>query len=174
MVDLKSQYDNIKNTVVYLLSSNLAEMIMVGITFIFFLPVPLLTLQILWINLVMDSLPSLAYSFEEPSQHILKEPPRSAKSNSMKNAVMYSVSLCVVTAILCLILYLWGIRFSIDKARTMAFCYIVGMKLVLALSIRSKKRIWQSPKAFFENKYLLVAILVAAFLQIMLFVTPLG
>jgi magnesium-transporting ATPase (P-type) len=56
----------------------------------------------------------------------------------------------------------------------MAFCYIVGMKLVLALSIRSKKRIWQSPKAFFENKYLIVAILVAAFLQIMLFVTPLG
>jgi len=167
-------YDNIKNTVVYLLSSNLAEMIMVGITFIFFLPVPLLTLQILWINLVMDSLPSLAYSFEEPSQHILKEPPRSAKSNSMKNAVMYSISLCVVTAILCLILYLWGIRFSIDKARTMAFCYIVGMKLVLALSIRSKKRIWQSPKAFFENKYLVVAILVAAFLQVMLFVTPLG
>jgi Ca2+-transporting ATPase len=167
-------YDNIKNTVVYLLSSNLAEMIMVGITFIFFLPVPLLTLQILWINLVMDSLPSLAYSFEEPSQHILKEPPRSAKSNSMKNAVMYSLSLCVVTALLCLILYLWGIRFSIDKARTMAFCYIVGMKLVLALSIRSKKRVWQSPKAFFENKYLIVAILVAAFLQVMLFVTPLG
>lgn len=166
-------YDNIKNTVVFLLSSNLAEMIMVGITFIFFLPVPLLTLQILWINLVMDSLPSLAYSFEEPSQHILKEPPRSAKSNSMKNAVLYSLSLCGVTALLCLVLYLWGIRFSIDKARTMAFCYIVAMKLILSLSIRSKKRIWQSPKAFFENKYLLVAIGISLVLQLLLFVTPL-
>ncbi|MEI7792731.1 MAG: cation-transporting P-type ATPase [Candidatus Berkelbacteria bacterium] len=167
-------YDNIRNTVIFLLSSNLAEMIMVGVTFIFFLPVPLLTLQILWINLVMDSLPSLAYSFEEPSQHILREPPRSAKSNSMKNAVFYSLSLCIVTAILCLILYLWGIRFSIDKARTMAFCYIVAMKLVLSLSIRSKRRIWESPKAFFENKYLLVAIGISLVLQLLLFVTPLS
>lgn len=167
-------YDNIKNTVIFLLSSNLAEMILVGITFIFFLPVPLLTLQILWINLVMDSLPSLAYSFEEPSQHILREPPRSAKTNSMKNAVYYSLSLCAITAFLCLIMYLWGVRFSVDKARTMAFCYIVAMKLVLALSIRSKKRIWQSPKAFFENKYLFWAIFAALILQISLFVTPLS
>lgn len=167
-------YDNIKNTVVFLVSTNLAEMTIIGVGFIFALPVPLITLQLLWINLVTDSLPALAYSFERPGQGVLKEPPRSSKKNSMKRAISYSLSLSIMSTILGLILYLWGIRFSIDKARTILFCYLVFMNLAIALSVRSKKRIWQSPKSFFENKYLVVALLISFVLQLLVFVNPLN
>jgi len=166
-------YDNIKNTVVFLLSGNLDEMVLVGSAFIFGLPVPFTTLQILWINLITDAMPALALSLEKPSRHVLKESPRPGRADSLKGSIFYALYLALASFVLGFGLYLWGLNGSISRARTLVFCFVVLIELVYALSIRSKKRIWQSPKSFLENKFLLFSISISLALQTLIFIKPL-
>ncbi|MCX6808914.1 MAG: cation-transporting P-type ATPase [Candidatus Berkelbacteria bacterium] len=166
-------YDNIRNTLTFLLAGNLSELCLVGLAFLFGLPVPFTTLQILWINLVTDSFPALALCAEKPNPNVLKQKPRSGSNSSLKSAIKYSLSLAFITVILCFGLYLWGLMYSIEKARTLLFCAAVIMELVLAISIRSRERFWQNPRAFFANKMLWISILVSLVLQFCLFLNPL-
>lgn len=165
-------YDNIKNVIVHLLAGNFSEIFLVGVAFLFGLPMPITTIQILWVNLITDSLPALALGLEEPSKGVLSEKPRPSKANSLNSAIKYSARLSIVSLILCLIVYLWGLHFSVAKAQTMTFCFFVIIELVYCLSIRSKKRLWQNPSSILENKYLLVAISFSVILQIAVFFKP--
>jgi Ca2+-transporting ATPase len=167
-------YDNIRNTIVFLLAANLGEIGLVVLAFLFGLPVPFTTLQILWVNLVTDAFPAISLSFEKPSKDIMLEKPRSSKAKSLNDAVFYALALAVSSLFVLLGLYLWGLNFSIAKAQTMAFCFVVLLELIFAFSIRSKKRFWESPKEFFANKYLLLSMLVALLLQALLFWPPLS
>jgi Ca2+-transporting ATPase len=167
-------YDNIKNIITQLISTNFTEILLVFVTFIAGLPVPFVTLQILWMNLIIESFASLSMSFEKPSQSILKEKPRPSGVNSMRGAITYSIKLALVSFIFSLGVYLWGLNLSITKARTLVFCYIVFSELVFAFSIRSKKRIWQSPKSFIENHYLIYSALIAILFQLLIFINPMA
>ena len=167
-------YDNIKNVIVQLFSGNLNEVFLVIMAFVFGLPVPFTTAQILWINLIIESFAALSFCFEKPSNQVLSEKPRTTAVNSLKKSVYYAITLAVISIILGFSLYLWGLNFSIAKARTLIFCFVVFTALVYSLSIRSNKRIWQSPKSFLANKYLLGAISLAAVLQISLFMPPMS
>lgn len=167
-------YDNIKNIVTELVSSNFNEILLVFAAFIFGLPLPFVTLQILWVNLIIESFAGLSFSFEKPSKHVLKEKPRSNNINSMRSSIVYSVYLALFSFSLSFLIYLWGLDFSVVVARTLVFTYIVLSELAFALSIRSKKRIWQSPMSFFENHYLICSVFLAIFLQGLLFLKPLA
>ena len=165
-------YDNIKNVVVQLISGNFNEIMLVFVAFVFNLPVPFITIQILWINLIIESFAALSFSFEEPSRHVLSEKPRSFSENSFAEPIRYSIYLAFASFFFGLIIYLWGLHFSVSLARTMTFTFIVASELAFSFSIRSKKRIWQSPKSFFENKYLVGSIVAALILQASLFISP--
>lgn len=165
-------YDNIKNIVTQLIATNFTEILLVFVTFVAGLPLPFVTLQILWMNLTIESFAALSMSFERPSRNVLKESSRPSGENSMKGAIKYSISLALISFVISLAIYLWGVNLSIAKARTLVFCYIVFSELVFALSIRSKKRIWQSPKSFVENRYLVYAAIIAVFLQLSIFYKP--
>ena len=165
-------YDNIKNVIVHLLAGNFSEIFLVGAAFLFGLPMPITTIQILWVNLITDSLPALALSLERPSKGVLLEKPRSAKTNSLNPTIKYSAKLSIVSLVLCLVVYLWGLHFSVAKAQTLTFCFFVAIELIYCLSIRSKYRIWQNPRGILENKYLLAAIAFSAILQIFVFLEP--
>lgn len=162
-------YDNIKNSITFLLSGNFSEVLLIAFAFLFDLPIPLLTIQILWINLVTDSLPAIAMAFEEPDSKLMAEKPRSKKENSLKSALVYAFVLALIGFIFSLGLYLWGLHSSIIKARTIVFTGLVVIELLFGLSIRSNHRIWQRPIAFIANKYMLASILLAVSLQSILF-----
>lgn len=168
----RSVYDNIRNAIIFLLSCSLYEILLIGLAFIFDLPVPLLTLQILWINMVTDSFPALALAFEEPSTKVLKEKPRSANAKSMGQPILYSFYLSTVAFLTGLILYLWGLGYSVDKARSLVFAYGVLQALAYVLSIRSPYRIWQNAKSFAQNKLLIGSIIIVLLLQTVIFTEP--
>lgn len=165
-------YDNIRNVSVFMISVSLDQAGLVCLAFIFGLPLPFTTLQILWTNLVTDSAPALALSLEKPSRGVLKEGPRSEKKDSMKDAVIYALLLAIVSIVLAFFLYLWGLEISPIKGRTIAFTYVVFLELIYVFSIRAKKRIWQSPKSFFENGWLLWSLVVSGLLQASIFFGP--
>ena len=166
-------FDNIKNVIVHLVSGNLNEIALVGLAFAFGLPQPITTLQILWVNLITDSLPALALSFEEPGKHVLQEKPRSSAKNSLKQPLLYATYLSIISFILCLIVYLTGLNSSVQKAQTMTFTFFVMIELTYCFSLRSKERIWQNWRSFFENKYVILALVVSIVLQLLLFTKPL-
>jgi len=168
----RTVYDNIKNAIIFLLSGSFAEVYLVAFAFIFNLPLPLLTLQILWINMITESLPALALAFEEPSGKTIREKPRSAQARGMKTPIIYAIYLSLIGFIISLLLYLWGLGASIENARTLVFAFLVFSQLALVSSIRSPHRIWQSVRSFFANKYLIVAIIISLLLQGLTFIKP--
>lgn len=167
-------YDNIRRVITFLLAGNLDEILLVAATFLLNLPIPLLTLQILWINLITDSLPALAFAFEKPDGSVLKEKPRSALASSIKGSLIDAAILSVIAFGAGLTLYLWGLQESVEKARTLVFMSAVIHELVFAFSLRSKGYIWQGVSHFLANKFMNMAVLVAIFLQLILFLPVLS
>ncbi len=166
-------FDNIKNIIAHLFAGNFNEIALICFAFLVGLPAPITTLQILWVNLITDSLPALAFSLEKPSRHVLTEKPRPYGKNSLKPTITYALYLSAISFILCLGVYLWGVRFTPDKAQTIVFTFFVYIGLAYSFSLRSNKRIWQNPKSFLENKYLLWSILISGSIQLLLFLEPL-
>lgn len=165
-------YDNLKNAVVFLLAGNFDALFLIIFAFIFNLPAPLTTVQILWVNLVTDSLPAIALSFEKPSAGILNQPPRSEKKESIRGPMIYAICLGGIGFIFSTILYLWGLHFSTEKAKTLVFVFLALMELAFIFSIRSKARIWQKPRDFFDNKFLNVSIVISLFMLFVVFLKP--
>ncbi len=95
-------FENIRHFVIFLLSCNLAEIISVALASITNLPLPLLPLQILFLNLVTDVFPALALGMSVSKKHIMKEPPRPANEPIItrklwKSIVVYSISIIITT-----------------------------------------------------------------------------
>ena len=168
----RTVYDNIKNSVIFLVAGNIEILVIVGLTFIFDLPLPLLTVQILWINMVTDTLPAIALALEKPSAAILSERPRQSGAKSMRQPILYSFNLSIVGIVLGMLLYLWGVNDSPEKARTLLFCYVVFQELLFCFSVRSKERIWQNIREFFANSYLNISFIGVLILQILVFLEP--
>lgn len=157
-------YDNIKNALIFLLVSSFNEVFIIGIAFMANLPTPLTVAQILWINLVTDSLPAMSLVFENPRRGILQQKPRSSKVADIRPSVYYSIYLGVLLLIVGFLLYLWGLHISIAKARTLVYMISVVSVLMFALSIRSQTRIWRGVSQFFRNKYLNISIIISLLL----------
>lgn len=167
-------YDNIRNAIVFLLSSNIHALFLIGFAFLVDLPTPLLTIQILWINMITDSLPAIALAFETPLPSVLKEKPRSTKVNSMNQSIINSLFLALPLFVIGLIVYMWGLHFSVEKARTLLFCFSVFAELSYCFSIRSPERIWQNVSSFFVNKFLIATLIISMLMQVLIFIKPLA
>jgi len=167
-------HDNIRNVVTLLISGNFNEVTLIIIAFLFGLPVPLLTMQILWNNMVTENISGITLAFEKPSRSVLRQKPRPVNTNSLKKSIKYALALTVLSFILSLGLYLWGLNFSIAKARTLVFVFIIFVELGYAFSIRNREPIWRDFKGFFENKYLLVSAIIIIIIQLLIFTAPLA
>lgn len=158
-------YDNIKNAMTFLIAGNFAEIMLIAIATLLGLPSPLTALQILWINLITDSFPSIAISLEGPSYHRVYDKPRDSKKDSIKNSVKLSLYSGIILLLFCIILFIWGLYDSIAHARTLVFFAMGWSQMALALSIRSKKRIWQDAKKFFGSRSLNIGVTAALLVQ---------
>ena len=178
-------YNNIKKSVVFLLSCNLGEVVAIFASVLFFWPVPLLPTQILWINLVTDTLPALALGIDPGDKDVMKAKPRDPKESFFaEGAGMRALIGGSLIGTLTLAAFYWGLYehgYSMGSleipdeiltyARTMSFVVLAAAQLFYSLSMRSPiKSIFQV--GLFTNKPLLFAIVAGLFLQLVVISVP--
>ncbi len=102
-------YDNIKKFIKYLLSSNVGEILVMFVALLINLPIPLLAIQILWINLVTDGLPAIALGFEPAEAGVMKRRPRPTDESVFAQGTgRHIIWVGILIAILTLGSYVWG------------------------------------------------------------------
>lgn len=161
-------FDNIQKFIYFLFTNNLSKIIFIFMGIVLQIPLPLLALQILWINLVIDVFPALALAWEEPEPDIMNRPPRDpGKSilNKKFNKKLYLHS--TIQALGPLLIYLFALNkgFSIEMSRTIGFHAISFAQLFHVFDARRKSGIGFD-KTLFKNKYLWFAVLLGAVLQL--------
>ena len=139
-------YSNIKKFVFFLLSCNIGEILLVFISILLKWPVPLLPIQLLWLNLVTDSFPALALGVEKGDPDIMNDPPRSPDEPILDKSMIMGIAFqSIAIAAASLLAYKWGLdRFGFEgegllQARTIAFATLIAAELLRAYSSRSDK-----------------------------------
>jgi Ca2+-transporting ATPase len=171
----RSIYDNIKKFVKYLISANMGEISVIFFSLLTSLPLPLLPLQILWVNLATDGLPALALGSDNPQKDIMLRKPRNPGETILKDTGWFIVLTTIISTVIVLGLFVSEYSGSSDltKARTIALTTLIFFELFLAFSCRSeKKNIFQL--GFLTNKYLVYAVLISIALHLLLIYTPLS
>ena len=178
----RTVYENIRNAIGYLLSGNLSAIITVLFASIAALPVPFVAVQLLFINLVTDSLPALAIGMEPGNPDILKRKPRDPKASLLDKKFVtqisiqgFLISLSVIAA------FLLGLRDTPAIACTMAFSTLTFARLLHGFNCRSQHSIfkigfknnWYSLAAFALGTVLLALILFVPALHGLFAVQPL-
>jgi len=178
-------YDNIKKFVVYLLTVNFSEIALVLTSMLFGLPLPLLALQILWINLVTDSLPALALGVDTPEKNVMKRKPRRSNETILHGYAWFLIIGGILAFATSLIAFFYGRAFDIangidlfnfdiaSKARTMALTTSIMFEMFFVFTMQSLKEPLIK-RGFFENKWLLGAVVVSILLHLMLLYSPLS
>lgn len=170
-------FDNIKRFVNFLLASNIGEIMTIFaammLALIFNIPhvIPLLPLQILWMNLLTDGLPALALGFEPRGKDIMKRKPRDAKEGILTRKTVFSLFFAgaVMTSFTLALFYMQPDEAT---ARTVAFTALVVFQMLIAVSMRSDKLIHTI--GFFSNTKLMAAIASSIILQVAVIYTPLS
>lgn len=165
-------FENIKKTVYFLLSCNLGEIITIFTAILLGWPVPLYPIQILWVNLVTDSLPALALGVDPPEGDIMKRPPLHPDQGLFdRKARLKLVAFGLFIAGVTLTAFRFGLRETVAKGETMAFATLGLCQLVHAYNFRSlTASLWQ--RGIFRNKQLLWASLGSALLHLIVFFVP--
>ncbi|MDP1622657.1 MAG: cation-translocating P-type ATPase [Bacteroidales bacterium] len=178
-------YNNIKKAVVFLLTCNLGEVVAVVVVILLGWKAPLIATQILWINLLTDSLPAIALGMDPGNPDVMKEKPRDSKESFFAGGAGRQI---IFGGLLIGTLTIFAFWFGyyehgyspfnpsvpaniVEYARTMAFMTLVACQLFYSLAIRnSLKSIFQI--GVFTNKYLTWAILLGALLQLIVIGIP--
>ena len=170
-------YSNIKKFVAYLLSCNLGEVLIVLISILMDLPVPLIPIQLLWLNLVTDSFPALALGVERGEADIMEEKPRDPDEPILDTEIkitvaIQSIAITVATLLAYFVGLKWyGLESGINHARTMAFATLIICELLRAYSSRSiDKTVFEL--GVFTNKKLVFATLFSFLLMLVVIYVP--
>lgn len=178
-------YNNIKKSVIFLLSCNLGEIIAIFLSVLFFWPVPLLPTQILWINLITDTLPAIALGVDPGDKDVMKLKPRDPKESFFargagKRALIGGTLIGILTLLAFYFgLNEYGYKLSsknipeevLTYARTMSFVVLAASQLFYSLSMRNaSKSIFKI--GLFSNKYLIGAIVLGLVLQLGMISVP--
>ncbi len=168
-------YDNIKKFVEYLLSSNLGEILTIFIGIMLGWPLPLIAIQILWVNLATDGLPALALGVDPVDPNIMSRLPRKPKEKVLSNHIiarMFIVGIIMMIGTLG-IFKLYNPESNLRYAQTMAFTTLMMFQMFNVLNCRSEQHSLFKI-GIFSNKYLVVAILSSILLQILVIHTGLS
>lgn len=172
-------YNNIKKSVIFLLSCNLGEVLTILASILFFWPVPLLPTQILWVNLITDSLPAIALGVDPGDKDVMKHKPRNPKESFFaQGAGFRAIFGGTLIGILTLAAFYFGLHeygYSLGSsnipeevityARTMSFVVLATSQLFYSLTIRNfNKPVLKI--GIFSNKFLIGAIIVGILLQV--------
>lgn len=135
-------YNNIKNSIKFLLSGNASGIAAVLYTSLAALPVPFAPVHLLFINLLTDSLPALAVSMEKSRKDLLKEKPRSSDESILtKDFIIEFVIQGILIAAATIFAYHCGLKTNVETAQTMAFATLCFARLWHGFNSRSKASI---------------------------------
>ena len=170
-------YQNIRKTVHFLLSCNIGEILVVFVAFLLRVPTPLLAIQLLWVNLVTDSLPALALGADPIQKDVMEDPPHKKDEGIFAGGMGFSVAVegCLVGALALLAYTLGRIYFDVDPAnpivgRTMAFTVLSLSQLVHSFNMRSEHSVLKL--GLFSNEKLVAACGLCAFLMVSVVLFP--
>lgn len=160
-------FANIRRVVTYLLATNTGEIALYLLTILVGLPIPLIPVQILWINLVTDGFNTIPLSLEPGEPGILQERPRNPREPIITRSMAYRIAfLSSFMLIGTFILFYWALGYTeIDRARTYAFVTTALFQIFNVLNIRSSKYSIFST-GFFSNPYLILGAIISIIAQI--------
>jgi P-type Ca2+ transporter type 2C len=162
-------YDNIRKSVQYLLSCNISEILLMLLATLFGLPLPLLPVQILWINLVTDGLPALALAVDPADSGLMQRPPRPPQEQFLTRARLLRLfvqgAFIAAITLLAFLYCLYSMDLSLERARTLTFTVMVTAQLFHALNNRSEDRSIFA-LGLWTNKPLLATVGLSALLQV--------
>jgi Ca2+-transporting ATPase len=173
-------YDNIKKFIKFLLAANFDELFLITTAVLLsirdpatgLIAIPLLPVQILWINLITDGLPAIALGFDPKEKEIMKRPPRNPKKGIMNGMLLFVIAASLIAFVSAFVLFNIVIQTEgLNKARTMVFTQSMLFEFFLIFNCRSDKR-----SAFrtnmLENKKLILAIIISLALQLLIIYVP--
>ena len=166
-------YANVTKFVHMMFSDNLGEVFMIFTAIALGWPLPLLPLQILWMNLVTDVFPALALAVEPASADSMQQPPRSPQQRLLSRGFMILIGWqAAMLAALALAAYLWALRMygSGAHSRTVALFAIIGVQLGHMFNCRSRTR--SAFDGLFRNPFIWIATAIVIALQLLAVYLP--
>jgi P-type Ca2+ transporter type 2C len=167
-------FENIRKAVFFLLSTNAGEVLTILLALLVGLPLPLVPVQILWMNLVTDSAPVIALGFEPGEREYLRRPPRHPKSEMLSRTLVWRIGwVSVLMAVGTLGLFTLELRTGVGltEARTVAFTTLVFFQLFNALNARSETHSVFS-QGLLTNRVMVWGLLLGVLLQLLVIYLP--
>ncbi len=158
-------FENIKKAIHFLISTNVGEIVTIFIGLLMGLESPLLAIQLLWINLVTDSIPAIALGLEPPDKDIMHKKPRDSKKGLFSDGLWVKIFIeGTMIGMLTLFAFSLGNNlYGLEVGRTMAFVSLGLLELVHSINIKSEESIFKV--GILENKYLIGAFILGSLLQ---------
>ena len=172
----RSIYDNIRKFISYLLASNVGEILVMFLAMLAGLPLPLVPIQILWVNLVTDGLPAMALGVDPAEEDTMRRPPRDSRESIFARGVGWKIvsrGLLIGLATLgAFWVAYWESPDDLTRAQTVAFSTLVMAQLIYVFDCRSSKSIFHRNPL--ENRSLVLAVLSSVLiLFIIIYCAPL-
>lgn len=165
-------YDNIKKAVHFSIATNVGEIVAIFMGLVLGFEAPLVAIQLLWTNLVTDSLPGIALGLEPMEPDIMNRKPKKVNESIFAGGMWGKIIIeGIMIGVLTLFAFSLGNRlYGLEIARTMAFFTLSTLELVHSFNIKSERSIFQV--GIFNNLYLIGAVLVGLVLQIVVMINP--
>ncbi|MDR7870133.1 MAG: calcium-translocating P-type ATPase, SERCA-type [Tissierellaceae bacterium] len=170
-------FSNIRKFVFFLLSCNIGEIIIVFFSILYNLPIPLLPIQLLWLNLVTDSFPALALGMEKGEEDIMRIKPKDPDAPIIDRYMMVDIIVqSIAIGATSLLAYVWALKAfpdSLIKARTVTFTTLIMAELFRAYSSRSERHllfeigILSNPTMIYATSFSFVLLLGVLYIPIL-------
>ena len=165
-------FENIRKAIHFLIATNIGEIVTIFLGLLLGLKSPLLAIQLLWVNLVTDSLPAIALGLEPPEKDIMNKKPRDSRKSIFAVGLWGKIfAEGTMLGVLTLLAFSIGNNlYNIEVGRTMAFVSLGILELVHSFNVKSEASIFKV--GLFENKYLIGAFLLGVLLQVLVVIIP--
>lgn len=173
----RSIYENIRKFIRYLLASNVGEILTMFFAMMLGLPLPLVPIQILWVNLVTDGLPAMALGVDQPEKDLMEHKPRGSRENIFARRLGWKIISRGFLIGLCTLGAFWltlrsdpGDPARLMQAQSVAFATLVLAQLIHVFDCRSSRSVFHRNP--FQNKYLVLAVLSSVLLMLAVMYIP--
>lgn len=164
-------YENIRKFIRYLLASNVGEILTMFLAMLAGLPLPLVPIQILWVNLVTDGLPAMALGVDQAEKDLMQQKPRMAKENIFARRLGWKIisrgiliGLCTLAAFYITLKQGGDGSGALMQAQTVAFVTLVMAQLIHVFDCRSSRSIFHRNPL--QNKWLVMAVVSSLLLML--------